>query len=281
MAAAFCSASRGGGGMPQFFDVNWWLTEPYYWLASSFNGDEEKHAEVRRIGEGLEEAGISRAIVTHRLALGYDWHIGNERLLSSKLCGTADNLYHAFILAPDVSWRFDLDEYLDTAYRNRVRLFRFYPRSHLFHLNDAYMQRIFRALEERRFPVMLDLKQLDITGNKYFDIDLLERVLRGNPDLPVILETTLKQCMFSRFFFPLLEAFPNLFLEVSGLLLVDQIEGYVDRYGAGRLVFGTNAPSVPAALTTSRLILADLDDRDRTQIASGNLETILGGIRHG
>ena len=62
------------------------------------------------------------------------------------------------------------------------------------------MKKIFNLLSEKKFPIMLDLKQLDITGNKYFDIDVLERILDENKNMPVILETSLKQCMFSRYF---------------------------------------------------------------------------------
>jgi predicted TIM-barrel fold metal-dependent hydrolase len=266
--------------MLRFFDVNCWLTEPRYWLASSLHADEAKQAEIRKIRTGLEESGIARAIVTHKLALGYDWNVGNEKLLASKLRRDADNLFHAFLLAPDVHWRFDLEEYVDMAYRNGVRLFRLFPKAHFYYLNDAYMKKVLRTLADRRFPVMLDLKQLDVTGNKYFDIDVLERVLGENGDLPFILEASLKQCMFSRYFFPLLEAFPNLYLEISGLILVDQIEGYVERYGARRLVFGTNTPTQPAGVTTNRLILSDIDEHDKERIASGNLDAILEGIRH-
>ena len=187
--------------MTRFFDANFWLAEPHYWLSSSLYGEAEKRAEIRSIKRSLEANGISHAIVTHKLALGYDWNIGNEKLLSTHLCQEVENLYYAYVLAPDVSWTYDFDTYLETAFRNKVRLFRFFPKNHFFYLNDAYTKKIFRSLSEKKLPIMLDLKQLDITGNKYFDIDVLERVLDENKDMPVILEASLKQCMFSRYFF--------------------------------------------------------------------------------
>jgi hypothetical protein len=261
-----------------FFDSNYWLTESQYWLSSSRYGKAEKTAEIARIRSHFADSDISKAIVTHKLSHAYDWNIGNEKLLASDLGRELENVYYSYALSPDAWWTFDFDTYLKAAWQNKVRLFRVFPRTHFFYLNDAYMKRIYRCLSKARFPVMLDFKQLDVTGNKYFDVDVLERVLGENERMPFILETTLKQCMFSRYFFPLLEQFPNLFIEVSGLILVDQIEGYVERYGAGRLIFGTNTPNLPAEINTNRIVLADISEEDKEKIAFGNMDAIVEGI---
>jgi hypothetical protein len=264
-----------------FFDSNYWLTESQYWLSSSQYGKAEKASEIGKIRSHLADNDISKAIIMNRLAQGFDWNIGNGKLLETNICRELENVYYAYALCPDAWWTYEFDKYMKEAWNTGVRLFRVFPRTHLFHLDDAYMKKIYRCLSDARFPVMLDFKQLDITGNKYFDADVLERVLGGNPRMPFILETTLKQCMFSRYYFPLLEQFPNLFIEVSGLLLVDQIEGYVERYGAGRLIFGTNTPNLPVEINTNRIILADIAEEDKEKIAFGNMNAIVEGIEIG
>ena len=221
---------------------------------------------------------IKKAVITNKFALSYEWKDGNERLLKSGLSVEIEGIYYAFVLTPEAIYTYDFPKFLTRAYKDRVRLFRVFPRSHLFYLNDHYMKKIYKILSKKKFPLMLDLKQLDITGNKYFDIDVLEKVLDENMNMPLILETTLKQCMFNRFYFPLLERFKNLYLEASGLLLYDQIEHYVERFGSERLIFGTGYPDLPIEINTNRIILADISESDKKNIASDNLEKILGGI---
>ena len=267
--------------MTYFFDANHWLSSSENYLLSSMHDTKEKKDGTYKIRERLNDNDIKKVIITSKLALSYDWNIGNDKLLATGLSKEIEGLYYSFVLNPDVYFTYDFNKYLKEAYKNNVRLFRIFPRSQLFYLNDYYMKKIFNIFSEKKFPVMLDLKQLDITGNKYFDIDVLERVLDENKDMPLILETTLKQCMFSRFYFPLLERFENLYLEVSGLLLYDQIEHYVEKFGSKRLVFGTGYPNLPIEINTNRIILADISESDKKNIVSGNLEKIIGGIEIG
>ena len=267
--------------MIDFFDVNHWLGSSEYYLSSCLYDNEDKKAGINSIRERLDDNDIKKVIITSKLALDYDWNIGNDKLLASGLSEQVKDLYYCFVLNPDAYFTYDFDKYLKEAFQNKVRLFRVFPKRQLFYVNDHYMKRIYKILSEKKFPVMLDLKQLDITGNKYFDIDVLENILDDNKEMPFILETSLKQCMFSRFYFPLLERYKNLYLEVSGLLLYDQIEHFVEKFGSKRLIFGTNYPDIPIEINTNRIILADISESDKKNIASDNLNGIIGGIEIG
>jgi predicted TIM-barrel fold metal-dependent hydrolase len=140
------------------------------------------------------------------------------------------------------------------------------------------MNRIYDEMSLADFPLMIDLKELDITGNKYFAIDDLRTLLARHKKLPVILETSLKQCMFSRFYFPLLEEFENLYIETSGLLLMDQLEHYVERFGSKRLIFGSNYPANDISVNTSRIELMESSRADIDNICSGNINRIFNAI---
>lgn len=267
--------------MINFFDVNHWLDSNNYWLSSRLYDEREKESGINKIKQKLRDKYITNLIITSKLALNYDWNIGNKKLLESNFSKNINNLYYSYVLNPDVSFTYDFEEYLKKAYEDKVRLFRPFPKRQFFYLNDSYMKKIYRILSRSRFPIMLDLKQLDITGAKYFDIDVLEHVLDENKNMPVILEASLKQCMFSRYFFPLLERFENLYIEVSGMLLYDQIEHYVEKFGSERLIFGTNYPDLPIEINTNRIILADISQADKENIAFNNLNNIIGGIEIG
>ncbi len=264
-----------------FFDANYWFDLKNCWLSSDLYTQEEKKAGIDTIKQNLEDNDITHSIISSKLAENYDWDIGNKRLLKSGLTESIENLYYCFALAPDAYFTYDFEDYVNKAYADKVRLFRVFPKRQIFYVNDYYMKRLYGVLDERRFPVMLDFKQLDITGNKYFDVDVLERILDENRNMPLILEATLKQCMFSRFFFPLLERFENLYIEVGNLLLYDQIEHYVQKFGSERLVFGSNFPALPAEINTNRIILANLSEKDKENMAFNNLERIIKEIQIG
>ncbi|MCL5071952.1 MAG: amidohydrolase [Actinobacteria bacterium] len=258
----------------KFFDIN-------FLISGSLYSREEKESCAVRIKKIIEDNDISNLIITNKLALDYDWNIGNEELLNSSLCSKINGLYYSYILTPDVYFTYDFNKYVNKAFEDGVRLFRFFPKHHLFYVNDYYMKRIFGLLSKKKFPVMLDLKELDITGNKYFDINVLEKILDENKEMPVILETSLKQCMFNRYYFPLLEKFNNLYLEISGMILIDQIEGYVEKFGSKRLIFGTDYPDLATELSVNRILLSEMNESDKENIAFNNIDNILRGIEIG
>ncbi len=261
-----------------FFDLNNWVDSKHYYLSSDLYEKKEKVRGIDDIKEKLGENDIAKAVVTSKMAVDYDWDVGNKKLLKTCLGEEIEGLHYGFILTPDAYYTYDFSKYVKEAYKRKVRLFRVFPKRQLFYVNDYYMKKIYKVLAGYRFPVMIDLKQLDITGNKYFDIDALQKVLEENTDLPFILETSLKQCMFSRFYFPLLERYKNLYIEVSGMLLYDQIEGYVEKFGSERLIFGTNHPNIPMGINTNRIIFAQISESDKQNIAFDNLDKIMKEI---
>jgi hypothetical protein len=258
----------------KFFDVNFEVNAGFYKGGENDNG-------FKKIGQITEDNDISSLIVTNKLAIDYDWDIGNSELLNSNLFRNINGLFYSYVLTPDVYFTYDFGKYINKAYAEGVRLFRFFPKHHLFYINDDYMKKIFGILSEKKFPIMIDLKELDITGNKYFDINVLERILDENNEMPVILDTSLKQCMFNRYYFPLLEKFSNLSLEISGMLLIDQIEGYVEKFGSKRLIFGTGYPRLAAELSSNRILLSGMGQPDKENISFNNIDNILRGIKVG
>jgi len=227
----------------------------------------------------LSKNNIKKIVLTNKLSINYDWNTGNDELSKALQFNNNENVYFCFVLCPDVYHMFKFKDYLKNAYDNKVRLLRIFPKSHLFYLNDYYMQKIYDEISGLDFPLMLDLKELDITGNKYFAIDDLRMLLSRHKRLTLILQTSLKQCMFNRFYFPLLEEFENLYLEISGMLLMDQVEHYVEKFGAGRLIFGSNYPETDFSINTARMEFAEISQQDKENICFNNLNNIFNNIK--
>jgi len=255
----------------KFFDINCWVNREVI----EKDIKKENNSDLLSL---LLKNNITKAILTNSLSLSYDWNIGNDGLMSFKGLSQNKNIFFGLILTPDVYHQCLFSEYMENAYKNNARLFRIFPKSHLFYLNDFYMRNIYKEMAGVNFPLMLDLKELDITGNKYFAIDDLKVLLSENKKLPVILETSLKQCMFNRFYFPLMEEFENLYLEISGMLLMDQIEHYVEKFGSERLIFGSNFPNTSFEVNTSRIESADIDVSSKENIAGKNIAGLLEKI---
>jgi predicted TIM-barrel fold metal-dependent hydrolase len=82
-----------------------------------------------------------------------------------------------------------------------------------------------------------------------------------------------------RFFRPLVERYRNLYLDISKYELDGGIKDFCNKYGAERLLFGTGFPQLNPGGPIFTLIHADITEKERQKIASGNLERILGRVK--
>jgi predicted TIM-barrel fold metal-dependent hydrolase len=98
---------------------------------------------------------------------------------------------------------------------------------------------------------------------------------RAYPALPLVLLRE-PQANF-RTLFPLLERYPNLYVETSYLQGHDAIRLLVERWGAGRLVFGTGLPVWDPALPITGLTYAGLQAAALAAVAGGTLQGLLDG----
>ena len=247
--------------MINFFDINFWIK----------GIDLNKKSKNKDI-DPFPNHKVESAIVTNYLSLAYHWEYGNNQLINNTSLNNNKNTFFSFLIIPDCYFLYDFEKYMLDSFKKKVRLFRLFPKSHCFYIYDNYMKRIFEILDDYRFPVMLDLKQLDITDNKYFAINDIENILNNHKKLPFILECSLKQLMFNNYFLPLLDKYQNLYLETSGLLAINQIENYVKRFSSKRLIHGTNFPFLEEVFSRDRILLSDLDDLSKDDISHNNID---------
>ena len=68
------------------------------------------------------------------------------------------------------------------------------------------------------------------------------------------------------------EELPNVFLDITmSMCPARQIEYFVERVGADRVLFGTDNPFIDPRPQIGRLFLADISHEDRMKIAGGNV----------
>ena len=82
-----------------------------------------------------------------------------------------------------------------------------------------------------------------------------------------------------RLFRPLLERYPHLYVDTAHYLLDGGIEGLVERYGPGRLLFGSGFSTCYFGGMMLALKHSEIDEAAKSAIACENLERILEEVQ--
>jgi predicted TIM-barrel fold metal-dependent hydrolase len=148
--------------------------------------------------------------------------------------------------------------------RDGVRAVRAFPSEHRYRLDGLTFGPHLDMLAAHRIPLLVKADCLAIGD-----------LLRDCPDLTVIAMSQGPHSL-ERYLRPILDRYPNLYLETSGLLVEGLIEEFVARYGSSRLVFGSGFPDNAAGGAQHTLRFADIPEDARVAIAGGNLRRLLG-----
>ena len=111
------------------------------------------------------------------------------------------------------------------------------------------------------------------------DWESLVRLLESFPRLVVVLLDIGYRA--DHFLMPLLDRFPHLHFDTATYLAHRQLESFVDRRGADRMLFGTRLPLFTAASSLGVLATARISESDRLAIAGGNLRRLLAQAQAG
>lgn len=161
-----------------------------------------------------------------------------------------------------------------TLMEGRFRAARFQPRKGYYGFSGELFAAQFHTMEEIKLPLLLDLNQ---EKSEYLlDYDLTDRFLALFPRLPVILVNT--SYHVDTVLYPLMERHDNLYIETSGYQGFRCIEGLASRFGTERILYGSRYPFFYPSASRCRVERAFLTDRQKEQIAHGNLDRLLEAI---
>ncbi len=159
-----------------------------------------------------------------------------------------------------------------------------FPRQYRFGLQDWCIDELLAPLAEARVPVFINYTEVGPGGGGSQDLtdwDAVVALCRRHPALPVIVsEFRIRRSQ--RLVYRALEACPNLHLELSAYWLHRGIEYITERWGAERLLFGSNWPACGPHMTMATLTTADISPEAKRGIAGDNLRRLLrwrGGRR--
>jgi uncharacterized protein len=212
----------------------------------------------------MDRSGILKALVWHVAQRDAAIELGN-RMLAEAIAPHRDRLAGAWTILPTSTDELPPPKaFFKAMQAANIRALRAFPGQHNYLL--------------RKEAVGGYLDAACATGTPFLasgiDYNTLYTLMADFPKLTCIL------CDVGiwgpdRWLRPLLEQYPNFHVEISSYILADGIASLVAKYGAKRLLFGTNFPQQDHGGMMLALRHAPVSDADKALIASGNLERIL------
>lgn len=169
--------------------------------------------------------------------------------------------------------------FIQKRFQEGFRILKLLPKSHKYPFEKNLMHAFYETLDALRFPVMIGLDELDITGNKQIEWDKVQVIAQTYEQMPIILDGgDSKELMFDSYLLSLLANSGNLFLTTHQMLGFNQIEDLAGFGRKSRLLFDTYYPFLREELSVFRLLHASLKWAQVQDIAKGSLEKIVKGI---
>lgn len=255
----------------RFFDVNAMIGPCFAPRFGHFPGPEDLLTD-------MDLYGVEQTMVYSGLAYEYHAMTGNRELRG--LIAGQPRLQAAWIVGPHQAGLYPppgelVGEMLDSG-AVAARFFWGGTLAETTFPDLGTYEALWGELQRRRVPTLVGFDEAaTLTGPH---LGQLSEMLRNFPDLPVILSFARMAKDFS-ILFDRLERCPCLHVETTGLMSNYFIEELVQRFGAGRLIFGSNFPWYKAGQTRVALVYAGISEDDKALIAGENLRRLIGGIQ--
>lgn len=223
----------------------------------------------------MDAAGIAEALVSSLHGVFYlNPQDANEELARC-VAGRRDRLTPLAVLRPNfAAWEDDLARCVDEYGMRGIVL---YPNYHRFELTDPALDAMADLARVWALPIFIQVGLED--PRRQFDRDIVLDVLpekigefaRRHPETCVV-ALGMKVSHPERAGEPLPA---NLFFDLSNYETMGDVEGAVERFGADKLLFGTNFPLFNVRANVDKLRLAMIDESERQAIGETNARRLL------
>lgn len=224
----------------------------------------------------MDENGIERAAISSLNAVFYfNPQDGNDELFDL-IRPHEDRLTFFAVLRPTIAeWKEDLDRCIEAYGAGAVVL---HPNYHRYALDDPAVDELAYEAHLHGMPVCVQAALEDM--RRQFDREIIPDVApeaisdfaRRHPTQTVV-ALGLKFGQPERMGEPLPG---NLHFDTSNYEKMGEMEEAVARFGAERILFGTNFPLFNIRANVDKLRLAEIAETDRQAIARGNALRLLG-----
>lgn len=217
----------------------------------------------------MDFCGIDEAFVYHQGMYDNDASYGN-RLIMDEVAKAPDRLHPTWaILPPITEGEYAPEILIPKMQASGIKALRAYPQRNRFFLDRVTMGELLDVLCEKNIPLFLSPQE---EWKFIFD------ALKEFPNLTVIL-TNYGLWGSDRYFYPLIRAYKNVYIDTSDYQVINGFRAFVDRYGDERLVFGTNFPMDGMGGPIGALVGSSLPQESIEKIASGNILRVMSEVK--
>jgi hypothetical protein len=221
----------------------------------------------------LDEAdfcGVGRALVWHIAQHDAAPQIGNELL--AQAIRPFPRLYGCWTLLPNQAHEYPpFENFLAAMHQARIVALRAFPVDHHFLLNAVAMSSWLAPMTVHKVPFLLSVQ-------RGADWQTVYALMAEFPDLVCVVCD--HGCWGEdRRFRPLVERYPNLYIDTSQYLLDGGIESFVADYGHTRMLYGSGFPASHFGGMMLALKHARISEEAKEAIAGKNLDRILSEVQ--
>ncbi len=248
----------------KFFDAN-------IYLGTQMLGSYKPAVKASELLEKMDELGIEKALVYHMSQFEYSPEEGNKMLVETM--EGSKRLFGCWTILPPQTEEIITEDFFGRMKKNRVFALNLFPVHHRFLLKGIVFGQFFKELIKRKIPLVLSMREGGSTW------EMIYSLLNEFPELLCII-SDLGIWGVDRYTFPLLEKYRNVYLE-SGVLSLHEgsFEMAIKKYGAERVIFGSGFPEKYPEAAMLHLLHSNISAADKMKVASGNLETIISGVK--
>ena len=220
--------------------------------------------ETTELLRKMKYYGIEKALAYHSLSTGYHPATGNDILMEQ--VADIPELLPCWVVMPHHTGEFPEPQALRQSMKRRgVRAVKMCPANHGYSTAEWNCGELFSMLAQCKAPLTLGYDQTSP--------DAVHNILENHPGLVIILTNLPNGC--ARNVYPLLKKFPELYLETIGFKPLEGVEDVCEKFGAGRLIFGSGAPLYSGGAAIGMLSYASISEEEKDMIAHKNLEQLL------
>lgn len=215
----------------------------------------------------MKQYGIESAMVYHSMSKEYSPSVGNQLLMDEIRNYPA--LQGVWVVLPSQMGEFPGPSELKKEMKEKnIRAVRVFPADFSFSFSEWCCGELLSMLEDCRVPLMVDQRQITW--------DQLNGALSVYPKLRVILTDV--HYGIGRNLYPLFKKFEHIYVETMGYKDLNGIEEICRQFGAERLIFGSGSPLYSGGAAVGMISYARISHEEKSKIAGGNLEKLLGGV---
>lgn len=253
----------------KLFDSNCMIGAGPQNAGTSFKNSEE-------LIKSMDYYGINKALVYSAFAK-YNYPLGGNETLKQIITNADDRLCEAWVVLPGYTGEFPSGRNLQLLLQeNNVKAARLCPKLFSLSLSSWAIDDLLRDLLDLGMPLFLDF-EITHWSEKLPWQEIYDTAKRF-PELKIILCRI--GCGYNRILFPLMDKCQNILFETSYFDAHYGIEGVYERFGSGRMLFGSGSPTYNPSCPESCLYYSELPDDAKQDIFFNNLNKLISGVHY-